>query len=203
MKKRGFFRQQQENETLDVKRCEFGTCEKEGLYQAPKADLSSHQKRPDSWYWFCLDHVRDYNASWNYFREMSEAEILKEWRQDITWQRPTWPLGSWYTRKSMAFEHVFSARQNKDRHFFDDPFGLFDDYPGPQEQDRKRPNTPESQAVLLLELSVPFDKDQLQTAYRRLVKKFHPDLNQGCLLSEEKLKQINQAYTLLKKGFSL
>jgi hypothetical protein len=181
--------------------CQFEGCVNKGLYKAPKSNLSSDQKQPDNWLWFCIDHIRDYNASWNYFKDMSEEEIWREWRRDITWQRPTWPLGSWHTRRNVDFEHGFSSKKNT-RNCFDDPFGIFSDW-----HETSRPNntihdhnSPEAEAMSLLEISFPFDAHQLQIAYRKLVKKFHPDLNQGCLKSEEKLKSINHAYTILKQN---
>ena len=103
----------------------------------------------------------------------------------------------------MAYEQAFTAKKNTNRSF-DDPFGIFNDWketPKPNDE-LNHLKTPESEAMTLLELSFPFDSNQLQIAYRRLVKKFHPDLNQGCLQSEEKLKNINHAYTLLKKVLS-
>jgi hypothetical protein len=183
--------------------CQFEGCKNEGIYKAPKGDLSSDPKQPDSWHWFCMEHVRDYNASWNYFKNMSEEEIWKEWRRDMTWQRPTWPLGSWYTRKNMAFEQAFKAKQ-KPTHTFDDPFGIFNEWgeASKPSEEHHLSKTPESKAMSLFELSFPFDNNQLQIAYRRLVKKFHPDVNGGCLQAQEKLKDINHAYALLKKALS-
>ncbi|MBY0281238.1 MAG: DnaJ domain-containing protein [Alphaproteobacteria bacterium] len=203
MKKRAFYywKETEENQSQKCS-CQFQGCKNEGIYKAPKSDLSSDPKCPDSWLWFCIDHVRDYNASWNYFKDMSEEEIWKEHRRDITWQRPTWPLGSWYTRKNRAFEYAFSSGQ-KTNHAFDDPFGVFNDWRETTIPSKEyHSKTPESEAMTLFELSHPFDNNQLQIAYRKLVKKFHPDLNQGCLQSEEKLKNINHAYTLLKKILS-
>lgn len=184
--------------------CHFDGCKNEGIYKAPKRDLSSHQKHPDSWLWFCMEHVREYNASWNYFKNMSEEEIWKEWRRDMTWQRPTWPLGSWYTRKNMKFERAFTEGKNMNRSF-DDPFGIFNHWEevSKSKNEASHLKTPESEAMVLFELSFPFNSNQLQMAYRKLVKKFHPDLNQGCPQSEEKLKHINHAYMLLKKVVSL
>lgn len=201
MKKRAFYWQEKEEENKTAENtCQFKDCKNEGIYKAPKSDLSSHQKNPDSWLWFCMKHVREYNASWNYFKNMSEEEIWKEWRKDMTWQRPTWPLGSWYMRKNINFERSFSSKYNMNGSF-DDPFGIFNEGEETSKTKERKytPKTPEAEAMILLELSFPFDNNQLQMAYRKLVKKFHPDVNQGCLESEEKLKHINHAYTLLKK----
>ena len=41
------------------------------------------------------------------------------------------------------------------------------------------------------------NQDEIKRAYRNLAKKFHPDKNPGNKESEEKLKRINEAYTVL------
>jgi len=40
--------------------------------------------------------------------------------------------------------------------------------------------------------------EDLQKAYRRLAKKYHPDLNPGDKNAEEKFKELSAAYTLLE-----
>ena len=39
--------------------------------------------------------------------------------------------------------------------------------------------------------------DEIKKAYRKLAKKYHPDLNKGDKSAEEKLKNINRAYETL------
>jgi len=47
----------------------------------------------NDYYWFCLEHVRAYNAGWDFYKGMSPAEVEAQLRADTSWQRPTWPLG--------------------------------------------------------------------------------------------------------------
>ena len=63
-------------------------CPLEGEYRAPK---SRSQLR--DYFWFCLDHVRAYNAAWDFYKGMSPGQIEAHLRDDTAWQRPTWPLG--------------------------------------------------------------------------------------------------------------
>jgi curved DNA-binding protein len=49
----------------------------------------------------------------------------------------------------------------------------------------------------ILGVSRDASKDEIQRAYRKLARKFHPDLNKGAG-SEEKFKEINEAYEVLK-----
>lgn len=44
--------------------------------------------------------------------------------------------------------------------------------------------------------------EQIKTAYRKQAKKYHPDVNIGNKLAEEKIKDINEAYKILSKTSS-
>ena len=39
--------------------------------------------------------------------------------------------------------------------------------------------------------------DEIKSAYRAAAKKYHPDLNVGDILAEERIKDINEAYRIL------
>ncbi|MEG2253387.1 MAG: DnaJ domain-containing protein, partial [Clostridia bacterium] len=41
--------------------------------------------------------------------------------------------------------------------------------------------------------------DEIKAAYRKLAKKYHPDLNGGSAQAETKMKEVNEAYTVLIK----
>lgn len=42
------------------------------------------------------------------------------------------------------------------------------------------------------------DAEQIKQAYRRLAKKYHPDLNPGDAYAAQKMNEVNEAYDLLK-----
>lgn len=170
--------------------CEHEGCEDEGGYRAPK---SRHhlESEVDDWHWFCLIHIRDYNARWNYYANMSESEIERERRADMTWQRPSWPLGA---DKGTTYRAQSSAS-------LQDPFDLFKSgFSSSHCEARPRfaSQSAEGKALLLLGLSSHFTQNELRKRYRELVKKHHPDANGGCLKAEETLKRINEAYEVLK-----
>src|SRR5882672_6797989 len=91
--------------------CDHPGCAAGGDFRAPRSRIEL-----DHYFWFCLDHVRAYNAAWNYYAGMSEAEVEAEIRHDTTWQRPTWPLGSRHSPN-----HAPTMR---------DYFGVFGDHGG-------------------------------------------------------------------------
>lgn len=175
-----------------VRSCEYSGCLDEGIYRAPKSRYHLEAGVND-WHWFCLIHIRDYNAKWNYYANMSEAEIEKERRSDVTWQRPTWPLGA-----APGAEATIATRTKQNFH---DPFGLFDDhfYPPSYAQEGFHPQSAEGKAMHALGLSYPFTPADLRAQYLKLVKKHHPDINKESDDDLEALKSINEAYEVLKK----
>ena len=163
--------------------CDHPGCTAGGEHRAPRsrADLNAY-------YWFCLDHVRAYNAAWNYYVGMSEVEIEAEIRNDTTWQRPSWPLGS-------RISPLHGRRLRDD-------FGLFGDGEAHAEAvRRRRPLSPEELALQIFEIEPPFTLVRLKARYKELVKLHHPDAHGGDKAAEEKLKVINQAYSTLKASY--
>jgi DnaJ-domain-containing protein 1 len=172
--------------------CDCPGCLAVGDYPAPKA-----RDRLRDYFWFCLGHVREYNRAWDFYAGMSPAEIEVELRSDTTWQRPTWPLGAW----RLYEQRMRSRARGED----EAPFGRGDSgrdedaSTGDGEGRRRRPpSSPEDAARRVLNLEPTASFTEIKTRYRELVKKHHPDANGGDKHAEERLKQINQAYTTLK-----
>ena len=164
--------------------CDHPGCQLEGEYRAPQG-----RDRLDSYYWFCLDHVRAYNAGWDYYAGMSSQQIEQEKRRDTTWQRPTWKLGT--NGGSPGFK-------------LHDAFGILDDDEGGGQSaaaSHPRRSFHEADAMRTLGVSDPLTLADLKTRYKELVKQFHPDANGGDRLAEEKFKTINSAYTTLLASF--
>ena len=165
-------------QTDDLSRvCDHPGCTAHGGFRAPKS-----RGRLNDYYWFCLDHVRVYNRSWDYYKGMSPGEIEAELRRDTTWQRPTWPLG----RLGLSAE---------ERLF--DPFGVLR-----KAKPAERQRTVEAPAELrgplaTLDLAWPVTRADVKRAYKALAKRFHPDANSGDKAAEDRLKTINAAYTTL------
>jgi DnaJ domain len=161
--------------------CEHPGCEAAGEFRAPRSRTLT------DYYWFCLEHVRSYNASWNYYAGMNETEIEAEVRKDIVGQRPSWRFGS-----RVAWRFRPGVRD----------FGLFDEDSdaGPPKQ-QARPHTPQEKALAAFDLSLPLTLLALKSRYKELVKRHHPDANGGDKEAEERLKIITQAYATLKASY--
>lgn len=50
----------------------------------------------------------------------------------------------------------------------------------------------------ILQVAIDADPEDIKKSYLRLVKQYHPDVNQGDSAAEETLKRINEAYDVLK-----
>jgi DnaJ-domain-containing protein 1 len=163
--------------------CEAPGCRLCGEYRAPRA-----RDRLTEYRWFCLEHVREYNRKWDYFAGLDAHQIEAHIRADTIWRRPVWPLGA---RRSNSTYHIF------------DPFDLAGDAelsePSRPRRDGSEQLTPaERNALGVLELSWPLTLADVKSRYKELVKLHHPDANGGAREAEEKLKQINAAYSTLR-----
>ena len=70
-------------------RCQHPGCHASGEFRAPMGRL-----REGQYFSFCLDHVREYNATYNYFNGMSDEAVLSYQKDALTGHRPTWKMGS-------------------------------------------------------------------------------------------------------------
>ena len=162
-------------------------CDKEGCGRAAEFRAPKDRTLTD-YYWFCLEHVQEYNAQWDYYQGMSPLEIEEQLKQDVCWQRPTWKLGERGTDPSM----------------FSDPLGIKNEAFG--KSDKENPFRPESSlradpavaaAAGILELAFPLEIENVRLNYKRLAKRYHPDSNGGNKELEEKFKDITEAYRLI------
>ncbi|MBS0272599.1 MAG: J domain-containing protein [Proteobacteria bacterium] len=159
-----------------IRTCDHEDCECAGDFRAPKSPY-----RLNEYFWFCLDHVREYNKRWDFYQGMSTEEIEASRISDITWNRPSWPVGGWRT----LLESV---------RYLDgiDPFLKVP----PQVPSLPQPV---QKAMGVLELALPITLECLKKQYKKLAKRHHPDLNPKDKQAEERLKVINEAYRVVKK----
>jgi hypothetical protein len=171
-------------------RCESPGCGEPGAYRAPKG-----RNREGQFFNFCLDHVRDYNKSYNYFAGMTDHDIDAYRVDAATGHRPTWTMGA------RAGNHVGEGGTAKEE--LHDVFGVFPGFgqrttreePGP----RERPlGNVDRKSFALLDLDGREDKATIKSRFKELVKRLHPDANGGDRSSEDRLREIIQAYNHLK-----
>lgn len=180
--------------------CDWPGCAAAGQYRAPRAP-----DRLTEFRWFCLDHVRDYNESWNFFADCSEDDIARILRHAGTWERPTWSLGGGPGGpRGMAGHGDGNAWA---RFGFADPFEVLGENatinrgPEPAEAVRRRLTGQEEMALETLGLSLRVsERREVRARYRALVKELHPDLNGGTNPEAERLTRVIRAWDVLRKS---
>jgi hypothetical protein len=163
--------------------CDHSGCRETGDYRAPKS-----REALTDYYWFCLDHVRAYNASWNFYEGLNADEIEHLLRSDVTWERPTWPLG----QRGGGFR--FDPAKMKDG------FGIFGDDFGDPPHERPTMSAAEQGAMREMNLTAPLTVELVKARYKELCKRHHPDANGGDKEAEERFKRIGQAYKTLMES---
>jgi hypothetical protein len=176
--------------------CEMQGCGRVGGYRAPKG--RGHE---GEYFNFCLDHVREYNKSYNYFAGMADTEIDSYQRSAATGHRPTWSMGVNRGGAGAARQTPFTWSAA-----FADPFGVFGG-DGPRAEARREPERRplrnlERRSFAALDLEGHETGSEIKARYKALVKQLHPDANGGDRSSEDRLRQIIQAYHYLRSvGF--
>lgn len=174
--------------TRDVHpRCEWRGCERAGLHRAPKG-----RGREGEYHRFCLEHVRDYNRGYNYFEGMSDEAVVAYQKSAVTGHRPTW---RWSVNTWAHEQHRDHGEVCTDG--FADPFALFGE-DGTAAARRRPIRNAERRALATLGLDETAEAAEIKSRYKRLVKRHHPDANGGRGGSEQKLRDIIQAYTYLR-----
>jgi curved DNA-binding protein CbpA len=176
--------------------CQWRGCAAAGEHRAPMG-----RGREGRYYLLCLEHVRQFNASYNYFAGMSDADIEAYQKESITGHRPTWKAGAnaWShgTRHGMGRTGAYGQR-------FADPQHIFawqgEGAAGNNGDRRRAPRPLELKALESLNLTATAARDEIKARFKELVKRHHPDANGGDKRSEDRLREIIQAYNYLKQA---
>jgi DnaJ-domain-containing protein 1 len=179
----------------DTPVCEWPGCKKPGGHRAPKG------RGNEKTYWnYCLQHVREYNHKYNYFEGMSNDDIASHQKDALTGHRPTWKMNARTART--AEQRRTDGSPMAGRPSFADPFNLFAEEAaraaGATEQRTVR--NVERKALGTLGLEVTATSAEIKARFKELVKRHHPDANQGDKSTEDILREIIQAYNYLKSA---
>lgn len=173
-------------------RCQWAGCESPGKHKAPAG-----RDREGQYLWFCTDHARDYNKNYNYFSGLSDDEISKFQKESAIGNRPTWKMGtargaSVDSPKSAAVFSTMRSGSAKSMKMRDPSLRISDAVP------IRRLKPLEAKAMRTLDLDSKAMPEDVRRKYKELVKKHHPDSNGGDRTSEERFRDVIQAYKLLK-----
>ncbi len=167
--------------------CDKPGCEKPGGHKAPKG------RDAENSYWnFCIDHVREYNKTYNYFSGMEADEVAEFAKKAETGHRPTWKMGG--NAHAQDWERENRAKLNRAGRA-KDPFEFAE---GAAPRPEKRVRRAEQKALDTLGLDAGASKDDMTARFKTLMARYHPDLNGGDNSDQDRLRDIIQAYKLLK-----
>ena len=172
------------------KKCEKFECKEKGEFRAPKSRMNLNE-----YYYFCIDHIKEYNKSWDFYKGLSVNQIESSMRDDIIWNRPSWPL--------KGSPHRIMEQINN---FFTDEDGFFNNDQQSYSYFKNKIidenlSFDENNALNTLNLQLPLTLDKIKKNYKKLVKIFHPDVNGNNKKAEEKFKEINKSYKIILQKF--
>ncbi len=168
------------------KKCDKESCEEKGEFKAPKSRILINQ-----YYFFCLKHIKEYNKSWDFYKGLSVNQIEISMREDIIWNRPSWPLKGSPNKVIEQINDMFSDDINvlnserKNNEYFKNR--VFDG----------NFTNEENESLSTLDLKPPLTLEKIKKNYKKLVKIFHPDVNGNNKNAEEKFKEINKSYKII------
>jgi hypothetical protein len=168
-------------ERPEPERCAAPGCERLGEFRAPRSNRAPGEV--SGWQFLCLDHVRAFNATYNFFDGLSPDEIAAAQSPLAGWERAV---------------HDPEVR-------FNDPLGALHGRFGAEAQARRTTNgeilsDADLTALKHLGLTATATRADLARAYKTLVRRYHPDTNGGDRSTERQLQDVVQAYTHLKKA---
>ncbi|MBV8685631.1 MAG: J domain-containing protein [Alphaproteobacteria bacterium] len=172
-------------------RCAHPGCDEAGEFRAP-GEARPDFDGPGQWRWLCLDHVREFNARYNYFSGMSTDEI--EAAQN--------PYGGW-DRETRAFATGGADAPPRWADFADplDAIGArFRRAPAGEAPrgDGRELSGEDRRNLKTLGLAADADRRGLRRRYAELLRRYHPDHNGGDRSHEGTLQAVIEAYTRLK-----
>ncbi|MBA4009523.1 MAG: molecular chaperone DnaJ [Erythrobacter sp.] len=182
------------------RRCEAPGCREAGEFRAPGRRPHGFDG-PGEWRWFCLDHVREFNAGYDWFEGMSAEEIL----------RAQSPIAGWQT-ESRVFRPTAGIADGPRWADFADPLDAIAararGIRSRAEREAKaamsgRFSREEAAALEVMGLGSDTDRTRLRRRYSELVRRYHPDRNGGDRRHEAQLGAVVEAYQLLRKSAAL
>lgn len=179
--------------------CEWPECRNRAQHPAPRG-----RGREGQYFNFCLGHVREYNKSYNYFNGMSDKDVAAFQKANVTGHRPTWRVN--VNGRKKAGEGAGPGNPGGFIHGFDfkDAFRIFGSAGASRWWRGKSPAKPvrnaERKCLKALDLNASATSEEIKSRFKLLVKRHHPDHNGGDRRSEDKLREVIQAYNYLKEA---
>jgi hypothetical protein len=172
--------------------CDHPGCAEAGEFRAPPLEGPGGEG-PPAFRWFCLEHVRAFNAGYNYFDGMTAEEI----------RRAQSPIAGW-ERETRAFARAGAGDAGPRWADFADPLDAiaarFRRAAAPERSDGKPLSGEDRRNLDVLGLAPDADRAALRRRYSELVRRYHPDRNGGDRSHEARLSAVIAAYQQLRQA---
>ena len=165
--------------------CEWSNCKNIGQFKAPIEKDNSKKYRL-----LCIDHIKEFNKKWDYFSGMTDKEIYNFIKSDMTWHKSTQNFASSDNFFNILWQNTLEDEKKNSQYF-----RKFSD------QKNIKFTSNDIKAFSILNISVGDKWEKIKIKFKKLVKKYHPDMNAGNKKFEEKLKVITLAYNQLKNTY--
>ncbi|MFZ1725490.1 MAG: J domain-containing protein [Albidovulum sp.] len=170
-----------------TRQCDSVGCTETGQYRAPKSP-----DHLDEFFWFCREHIREYNLKWNFFQGQTDEEFQSFLDKDRVWGRETKPFGK-MGEEDRAWQRLG----------VEDPMEILGANatrnPGRAAVGRRLPPT-ERKALDILEARDNWTRPEIRKQYKSLVKDLHPDMNGGNRDDEDRLQEVVWAWDQIKES---
>ena len=174
----------------DGRACAQPGCDEPGEFRAPYPDaVTVGRDGPAPFRWLCLDHVRAFNAGYNFFSGMSPDEISDAQRPYAGWAResrgfaPAGDPGPRWADFADPLDAI-AARYRRTA--------------APDRPDGRPLSGQDRESLRVLDLPADADRRALRQRYSELVRRYHPDRNGGDRRHEAALQRVIAAYQQLK-----
>lgn len=176
--------------------CAVPDCPNAGEFRVP-GERKAGFDGPGQYRWMCLDHVREFNARYNFFDGMSTDEIFAAQS----------PFGGWadtgWATETRAFTATGADAPPRWSDFRDPMDALGARFRGAKQRaaDSAAGVTPQDRkAYDTLGLSPGADQRSIRKAYAERLRRYHPDRNGGDRRFEAQLRDVVDAYQHLRRA---
>jgi curved DNA-binding protein CbpA len=177
--------------------CEWVGCENAATHKAPKG-----RGAEGLFFHYCIDHVREYNKSYNYFSGMKDDAVAAYQKDALTGHRPTWTMGlnarSWARTHHGDEASGYGSTMDPSVVLRRARYRRAQAATASPEPQRRRLKALEIKSLEVLSLDETATGPEIKSRYKELVKRHHPDANGGDRSSEDLLQEIIRAYNHLK-----
>jgi hypothetical protein len=178
--------------------CEAPACREAGEFRAPGRRPNGFDG-PGDWRWFCLEHVREFNAGYDWFEGLSAEEIVAAqspiagWRTETRAFRPD--AGAGGVPRWADYADPLDAIAARAHAIRSRAAGRARAAPV-----EVRFSPDEVRALEVMGLGSDTDRTRLRRRYSEMVRRYHPDRNGGDRAHEAQLTAVVDAYQVLKKS---